>query len=176
MPPTFPRWIARRRIAPAALVAVALCLGGCATFIRGSTQSLTVDSLPGGATVSLSNGERCTTPCVLKLKRKHPVAVELCKPGYRTAQTLVRSELGSAGAVRMAGNALIGGLIGVGVDAASGAAKDLSPNVLAVLLVEESPGCTVPAFPAVPENGQSPQDYAQDKAKAKDKAKESGKR
>lgn len=166
MPPTFPRWIARRRIALAAVVALALGLGGCATFIRGSTQSLTVDSLPAGATVSLSNGERCTTPCVLKLKRKHPVAVELCKPGYRTAQTLVRSELGSAGAVRMAGNALIGGLIGVGVDAASGAAKDLSPNVLAVLLVEESPGCTVPAFPAVPEHGQTPEEYARVKQKA----------
>jgi len=154
-----------RRIALAAVVVLALCLGGCATFIRGSTQSLTVDSLPGGATVSLSNGERCATPCVLKLKRKHPVAVELCKPGYRQAQTLVRSELGSAGAVRMAGNALIGGLIGVGVDAASGAAKDLSPNVLAVLLVEETPGCTAPRFPPVPENGQTPEDYARTKKK-----------
>ncbi|QWP76645.1 PEGA domain-containing protein [Lysobacter sp. K5869] len=165
-----------RRIALAAVVVLALGAGGCATFIRGSTQSFTVDSLPGGATVSLSNGERCTTPCVLKLKRKHPVAVELCKPGYRTAQTLVRSELGGAGAVRMAGNALIGGLIGVGVDAASGAAKDLSPNVLAVLLVEESPGCTAPKFPAVPDNGQTPADYAEDKDKAQHKAEEKRKR
>lgn len=160
----FPLFV--RRIALAALVVLALAASGCATFIRGSTQALTIDSLPGGATVSLSNGERCTTPCVLKLKRKHPVAVELCKPGYRQALTLVRSELGSAGAVRMAGNALIGGLIGVGVDAASGAAKDLNPNVLAVLLQEQAPGCTVPAFPAVPERGQTPQAYARDKRKA----------
>lgn len=165
MPSLFPRL--SRRIALAAGLVALLAAGGCATFIRGSTQALTVDSLPGGAIVSLSNGERCTTPCVLKLKRKHPVAVELCKPGYRQALTLVRSELGSAGAVRMAGNALIGGLIGVGVDAASGAAKDLNPNVLAVLLVEESPGCTAPQFPAVPQNGQTPQDYAREKHKGK---------
>ncbi|MEI2433435.1 PEGA domain-containing protein [Lysobacter yananisis] len=165
--PLLPRWIALRPIAPAAVAALALAASGCATFIRGSTQSLTIDSLPGAATVSLSNGERCSTPCVLKLKRKHPVAVELCKPGYRQALTQVRSELGSAGAVRMAGNALIGGLIGVGVDAASGAAKDLNPNVLAVLLVEETPGCTAPAFPAVPENGQTPEEYARAKGKGK---------
>lgn len=152
-----------------ALVALLMLAGtGCATFARGSTQALTIDSLPGGATVSLSNGERCTTPCTLKLKRKHPVAVELCKPGYRQALAQVRSEVGRGGAFGLAGNVLIGGLIGAGVDAASGAAKDLNPNVLAVLLLAESPGCKVPAFPAVPEHGQTPQDYARQKNKRKD--------
>jgi len=157
--------LARLGLTTAALLALAGT--GCATFARGSTQSLTIDSLPGGATVSLSNGERCSTPCTLKLKRKYPVAVELCKPGYRQALAQVRSQVGGAGAAGLAGNMLIGGLIGAGVDAASGAAKDLNPNVVAVLLLEEKPGCTVPAFPLVPQHGQTPDDYAQQKAKQK---------
>lgn len=155
------------RLGLATGVLLALVATGCATFARGSTQSLTIDSLPGGATVSLSNGERCSTPCTLKLKRKYPVAVELCKPGYRQALAQVRSQVGGAGAAGLAGNMLIGGLIGAGVDAASGAAKDLNPNVVAVLLLEETPGCTVPKFPLVPEHGQTPEDYAQQKSKRK---------
>ncbi|MGO1071861.1 PEGA domain-containing protein [Lysobacter sp. CA199] len=156
-----------QRLALALAVLMTLAGAGCATFVRGSTQAVTIDSLPGGATVSLSNGERCATPCTLKLKRKHPVAVELCKPGYRQALAQVRSEVGRGGAFGLAGNMLVGGLIGAGVDAASGAAKDLNPNVLAVLLLEEAPGCTVPTFPAIPEHGQTPEDYARDKAKQK---------
>lgn len=155
------------RLVLAMVVLFALTASGCATFARGSTQALTIDSLPGGATVSLSNGERCTTPCTLKLKRKHPVAVELCKTGYRQALAQVRSEVGRGGALGLAGNLLVGGLIGAGVDTASGAAKDLSPNVVAVLLLEEKPGCRVPAFPAVPEHGQTPEEYAQQKSKQK---------
>jgi hypothetical protein len=155
------------RLALAAVLAAALAGSGCATFARGSTQALTIDSLPGGATVSLSNGERCSTPCTLKLKRKHPVAVELCKPGYRQATAQVRSEVGSGGAAGLAGNLLIGGLVGAGVDAATGATKDLNPNVVAVLLLEEAPGCRVPQFPAVPEHGQTPDQYAKEKNKHK---------
>ncbi|MEH6416680.1 PEGA domain-containing protein [Pseudomonas sp. CGJS7] len=157
--------VSRPALALAALLTLAG--SGCATFVRGSTQAVTIDSLPGGATASLSNGERCSTPCTLKLKRKHPVAVELCKPGYRQALAQISSEVGRGGAFGLAGNMLVGGLIGAGVDAASGAAKDLNPNVLAVLLLEEAPGCTAPKFPAVPENGQTPEDYAEQKAKQK---------
>src|SRR5262245_23210856 len=93
-----------RRLGSTVVVLAALTAGGCATFARGSTQALTIDSLPGGATVSLSNGERCTTPCTLKLKRKHPVAVELCKVGYQQALAQVRSEVGQGGALGLAGN------------------------------------------------------------------------
>jgi hypothetical protein len=39
----------------------------------------------------------------------------------------------------MAGNVLVGGLIGVGVDAASGATKELKPNPLAVTLERFAP-------------------------------------
>lgn len=59
----------------------------------------------------------------------------------------------------MAGNVLVGGLIGVGVDAASGATKDLRPNPLVLQLVAETPGCEAPEFPQVPAGGQTPEKY-----------------
>jgi hypothetical protein len=149
------------------LVACTLLLGGCATVTRGTTQVLTVESMPLGATVSFSNGERCETPCTLKLKRKYPVQVEVCKIGFAPVSTQILSQISGAGGTAMAGNILVGGLIGVGVDAASGATKDLRPNPLSVQLVEAAPGCENPAFPAVPEGGQTPEEYAKSKPKTK---------
>ena len=87
-----------RRLAPAIGIVLSLAVTGCATITRGSTQALTIDSAPLGATASLSNGERCTTPCTLKLKRKHPVAVEVCKAGYQPVLTQVLSQIAGAGA------------------------------------------------------------------------------
>jgi len=132
---------------------------GCATVTRGTTQAWSIDSAPSGATVSLSNGERCETPCTLKLKRKYAFSVEVCKAGYHTVNTNVQSQISGSGAAGMAGNVLLGGLVGVGVDASTGATKDLRPNPLTIALVAEAPGCDVASFPAVPEGGQTPEEY-----------------
>lgn len=156
---------------PAAIAvgaSVALLLGGCATVTRGTTQAFTIESAPIGATVSLSNGERCETPCTLTLKRKYPFAVEVCKTGYAPVTTQIVSQISGAGGTAMAGNIILGGLIGAGVDAGSGAMKDLRPNPLSVTLIEAAPGCETPTFPAVPEGGQTPDEYAK-KKKKKDK-------
>ncbi len=136
-----------------------LFASGCATITRGSTQTWTVESTPIGATASLSNGERCETPCTLTLKRKHPIAVQICKPGFAPVNTSVQSAMSGQGGAAMAGNVLVGGLIGAGIDAGSGAGKDLKPNPLQVVLVAADPGCTDPAFPSVPKSGQTPDQY-----------------
>jgi len=149
-----------RRHLPIAIALGCLSLSGCATVTRGTTQAFTVESAPIGATASFSNGERCETPCTLTLKRKYPVAIEVCKSGYATVTTQVVSQVSGAGGTAMAGNVIIGGLIGAGIDAGSGAMKDLRPNPLKLDLVEETPGCEAPAFPAVPEGGQSPEEYS----------------
>jgi hypothetical protein len=119
-----------------AVAAVAL-VSGCATVTRGTTETFVVESDPIGADVELSSGERCVTPCALKKKRKDSFTVTLRKPGYKTVSTQVISQVAGAGAAGMAGNVLVGGIIGVGVDAASGATKELKPNPLKVVLEPE---------------------------------------
>jgi hypothetical protein len=148
-----------RPTAAAGLVLLAGMGSGCATITRGRSEAWTVDSTPSGATVSLSNGERCETPCTLKLRRKYPFSVEICKAGFHTVSTTVQSQVSGAGAAGMAGNVLVGGLIGAGVDAGTGATKDLRPNPLTVQLVAETPGCENAAFPNVPEDGETPGEH-----------------
>lgn len=148
-----------RPAAAAGLVLLAGMGSGCATITRGRSEAWTVNSTPSGATVSLSNGERCETPCTLKLRRKYPFSVEICKAGFHAVDTTVQSEISGAGAAGMAGNVLVGGLIGAGVDAGTGATKDLRPNPLNVELVAEAPGCVAAAFPKVPEDGETPDEH-----------------
>lgn len=147
------------------VVLASLLASGCATMTRGTTQAWTVDTVPSGAVASLSNGERCETPCSLTLKRKYPFDLELCKEGYRTVNTSVVSGVSGAGATGLAGNVLVGGVIGLGVDAGTGAAKDLTPNPLSVRLVEHEEGCVVASFPPVPAGGQSVEEYRRIKDK-----------
>ncbi len=147
------------------VLALAMFGTGCATVTRGTTEVLTVTSAPSGATVSMSNGERCETPCAVQLKRKFPLAVEICKQGYAPVVTNILSQISGAGSAGMAGNVLVGGIIGAGVDAASGAMRDLRPNPLSVTLEAADPGCITPTFPAVPEKGQTPEEYARKKKK-----------
>jgi hypothetical protein len=148
-----------RPTAAAGFVLLAGMGSGCATITRGRSEAWTIDSTPSGATVSLSNGERCETPCTLKLRRKYPFSVEVCKAGFHTVNTTVQSQVSGAGAAGMAGNVLVGGLIGAGVDAGTGATKDLRPNPLAVQLVAETPGCESASFPKVPEDGETPDEH-----------------
>lgn len=110
---------------------------GCATITRGASEAWVVDSDPAGANVKLSTGQECVTPCALKLKRKRAFTVTMSKPGFKTVETQVLSEIAGAGAAGMAGNVVFGGVIGVVVDASSGATKQLKPNPLSVSLEAE---------------------------------------
>src|SRR5262245_30892648 len=104
-----------------AAVAALASLQGCATITRGTTEVLVVETQPPGANVRIDPiGITCTTPCTVELKRKKDVIVQIEKAGYEHVKVNVLSEVAGAGAAGMAGNALVGGLIGVAVDAASG--------------------------------------------------------
>lgn len=115
-------------------VALSSLLGACSTITRGTEEVLVVDSEPSNAQVCLSNGLSGTTPTSFKLKRKGNYTVRVEKEGYESACVQVNNEIGTEGAVGMAGNLVFGGLIGAGVDAISGASKDLKPNPVMVKL------------------------------------------
>ncbi|MDW8478707.1 MAG: hypothetical protein RML12_00945 [Xanthomonadales bacterium] len=127
---------------PSLLIILALACSACATITRGTTEAWTVETDPPGAEIELSSGERCLSPCTLQKKRKDAFLVTIRKACYRSVQTQVISQVSGAGAAGMAGNVIVGGIIGAGVDAASGATKELKPNPLVVKLEwEGGPGC-----------------------------------
>lgn len=117
---------------------LALGLTGCATITRGKHDTWTVNTTPSGAAVKTSNQFACdATPCTFTMERKAEFEVTISKPGYKTWTGHVSHHISNGGGAGMAGNVILGGLIGVGVDSTSGAMFDLVPNPLNVTLERE---------------------------------------
>jgi hypothetical protein len=124
------------------LLCVSLIIGsltGCASVTRGTKDKLKVISEPSGADVRLSTGATGVTPATFKLPRKKGVTVEISKEGYLPQTVLVNSKFASGGGVALAGNVLIGGIIGAGVDGLTGATLSLKPNPVQVTLLPVPP-------------------------------------
>lgn len=118
---------------------VALCAvaGGCASVTRGTTENLTIVSTPPGAEATISgldNPTACVTPCTVVVKRNADIAVSVAKEGYDPQVVQLTREVPATGAAGFAGNVILGGLVGMGVDAATGAATDHKPNPVEVTL------------------------------------------
>lgn len=112
---------------------------GCATVVRGTTDTVQFDTDPAGAEVRLSNGQACVTPCNMEIKRnvRHlDVAIKL--DGYHPADTMLTSEISGGGVAGVAGNAILGGVVGMVIDSASGAMLDIHPNPLIVKMVPDT--------------------------------------
>lgn len=75
----------------------------------------------------------------MKMPRKSEFTAQITKPGYRSVSVSVTNKVSGGGGAAMAGNVILGGLIGAGVDATSGAMLDLSPNPAVVKLERKAP-------------------------------------
>jgi PEGA domain len=138
-----------------AIVVIAIAASACATITRGTTQQFVVETTPPGASVKTSHGFTCpATPCTFSLQRKEPFSVTVSKDGFVSQTAEVKSEMAGSGAAGMAGNILVGGLIGIGVDATSGALNDLTPNPLQILLQPTAAPTSTPS--AAPVAGSAP--------------------
>lgn len=143
---------------------LAAVLGGCATVTRGTETNVQFESSPAGAEVrtqlvdmcAISEcattdpdgttrkvqvdqsapqyGPTCTTPCSVRVSRKQALIATFTKAGYEPQTVNVALQVANAGAAGLAGNVLIGGVVGLGVDAISGAALEHVPNPVVVTL------------------------------------------
>ena len=108
----------------------------CATITRGTQDKLRVVSEPSGANVSLSSGEQGVTPTKFsKSRRGEHFTVTVSKQGYIPQTVKVDSGVSATGGVAMAGSLVLFGIIGAGIDGATGAYSGLYPNPVAVHLV-----------------------------------------
>lgn len=118
------------------IVVAALVLAACATMIRGTTEQVSVNTNPVGATVQFSNGQSCDSPCTIETKRNKPLQISISKPGCATQTATMIPQLSGGGVI-------LGGLIDYG----TGAVYDLEPNPMTVTLV-----CG-PGLGSVPQSG-----------------------
>lgn len=99
---------------------------GCATIISSPRQPVAVRSDPARAAIYVDGVPSGTTPAVLTLARNTPHTVRFALEGYRPLE--LRLERRVNGWVW--GNILLGGLVGLVVDASTGAMYRLSPEQL----------------------------------------------
>jgi hypothetical protein len=131
----------------AGIVALCAVAGGCASVTRGTTENLTIVSTPSGAEATISgldNPTACVTPCTVVVKRNADISVSVAKEGYEPQVVQLTKEVPPAGAAGFAGNVLAGGLVGMGVDAVTGAATDHKPNPVEVTLEPVRPARPAP--------------------------------
>jgi hypothetical protein len=131
-----------------ALGACAILLVACATITKGTTQVVAIDTpgVPGAAcTITTQSGPQLVaTPGTVTLKKgSDALPISCTKNCYVTGQSIIPS-----GTEAMtAGNVVFGGIIGLGVDAASGAMNKY-PDVVTVAMTPD-PSCR-PGGPRMP--------------------------
>jgi hypothetical protein len=128
------------RLLLAAAIA-APCLG-CASVTRGTTENISISSTPAGATAEITGLDiptACVTPCVVQAKRNADITVTVNKEGFEPQIIPLTKEIPGTGAAGFAGNVLLGGVVGMGVDAVTGAALDHKPNPVIVTLQPVAP-------------------------------------
>ncbi len=125
-------------------LAVVLCLAAsvsaCGSITRGTTEPVAfVSDPPGAQMIASKDGYACpVTPCSLNVGRADEFDATFTKAGYQPTTVPVRTKVVGTGAAGMAGNIIAGGIVGIGVDAATGAAYDHTLNPVSVTLVPDS--------------------------------------
>ncbi len=145
-----------RSILPLAVVAVAAQLTGCASIVSGTSQIVSVETMQAtgkveGASCKLENEKGVyyvTTPGTVTVRRAYgDMNVRCEKPGMEAGIAAIKSSTKGMAF----GNVIFGGVIGAGVDVASGAAYDY-PNLFQVMMGQT--GTIVPvAAPATAQAG-----------------------
>ena len=129
-------------------------LSACATLVNGSSQNVTVSTNPPGASCTLDRvgarvGAIPATPGSVRVdKSKNDLSVTCAKGGYQTATVAHPPSFGAA----TFGNIIAGGVIGVVVDAASGANYTYPDDVRVDLAANPTPAAPPMALQA-PLNG-----------------------
>ena len=106
-----------------ALGSFSILITGCATITTGTTQSILVDTNPPGAICRFNRDKIDVavvnpTPGMLNIdKSVHPMSVYCTKEGYYPTTGVLNSNYQPI----TLGNALVGGIVGIVIDAASGA-------------------------------------------------------
>lgn len=113
---------------PVAAVLSVLCFN-CASIVHQTTQQVPVKSDPPGAAITVACGDvnndsKLTTPTVITLHRKPThCTMKLAKDGYREQEIVFTKQMSPW----YLANILLGGIIGLIVDAANGAMYDRRP-------------------------------------------------
>ncbi|GAB4168651.1 MAG: hypothetical protein Kow00108_01850 [Calditrichia bacterium] len=110
---------------------------GCATILKGTKQEIPITSSPTNAMVEIEAFDGTTvfkgeTPVTVSLLKKNRYTITIKMDGYEDAVIAIDKDFEPT----TLGNIFCGGIIGVIIDFANGAAYKLSPEAIRVELVQ----------------------------------------
>src|SRR6516162_6027082 len=105
----------------AAVAALGVAVSGCASIVEGTTQSVAITTSPqDGAKCTLTNSEGIwyvTTPGNAQVhKTKNNLDVVCTRAGFRDGHRTIEPSFNAV----TVGNLVAGGIVGIGIDAATG--------------------------------------------------------
>lgn len=109
---------------------VVVVLGGCATILGGSSQTITVNSNVSGAQVTLNGASLGVTPLTASIKRGQTGVLSVQSAGYQPYQIALNKKITTLFWV----NIFTGGVFGSTTDAATGAMYEYEPSTFMVML------------------------------------------
>jgi len=116
------------------LITIQLLFESCATIISGSKQEILFSSNPPVAQIYVNNTLIGNTPMVYPLKRNSVYMVKIALEGYHDEEIKIKRGFNGW----TLGNILLGGVIGIIVDVATGAVYTLKPDQLNPILSKKS--------------------------------------
>lgn len=125
----------KNKLSVVLLMGITLSATSCASIITGTKDRITFNSTPEGAKVFHKGIEKCTTPCTAEIPRslsKQMVTFE--KEGYTNKEVKLTKTFNPVTLV----NILLGGAIGVGIDAATGSLTKYSPKAYQIELEQKN--------------------------------------
>lgn len=118
---------------------VAFTISGCSTITTGTTHELAITSSPSGANCRASRDDKVigavnpTPGSLIVGKSTRDMVINCTLPGHQAGVSVVKADFQAW----TLGNLLIGGVVGVAVDAASGALGKYPPSVMVALAPAE---------------------------------------
>jgi hypothetical protein len=113
----------------------AALLSSCATLFKGTSEELSINSDPQRAQVFINDNLYGETPITVKLESKKTYAIVFKKEGYQTQSFQLNNHVGAGWIVLD----VLGGLVPVIVDAATGAWYHLDQKNVNMILKQQQP-------------------------------------
>ena len=124
----------KRILSTSLLAFVIFSTTSCATIFTGTKDSITFNSKPDGAKVVFKGVEKCVTPCTTEISRSlGKQMIEIKKDGFESKEFKLEKNFNAVSLV----NLLFGGIIGFGVDLATGSFVKYDPKAYSVDLVQK---------------------------------------
>lgn len=123
-----------KKIVVGSIILLSGMLSSCASIVHGSVQTIDFTSQPKGARIIIDGNEYGITPSAIPLKRngrfkgeintKKEYAVKIEMDGYLPYEIKIKREMDAW----FLGNIIFGGIIGIIIDAGTGAMYKLTPD------------------------------------------------